>query len=673
MKSFTTLKGLNEDNHISNRTFNDADFHHFYDDFPVAFYICDKEGYLIYSNPAAKELWGTNPQKGEVRWDGSWKVYYADGRIIEPENHPVAGSLKRDNKHTGDELVIERPDHSRRNVRIFPRAVLDEHQEISSVHVTIMDVTAQQNSYIKQSILSAIVESSDDAILSKDLTGIIKSWNSGAEAIFGYTEEEVRGRSISVIIPEDRLAEEEKILQDVQQGKKVRHFETIRKAKDGREIPISLTVSPIKDNQGRIIGASSIARDISGARAQAQIKKYSENLEILNSVGRSISENLDVQEILQQVTDASTKLTGAAFGAFFYNHVNEEGQAMMLYTLSGAPREAFEQFGMPRHTQVFKPTFAGQGIVRVDDIRKDERYGKNDPYSGMPQGHLPVVSYLAVPVVSKSGSVIGGLIFGHPERGMFKEEHEKMVLNIAAQAAISIDNSKLFEQVKLLSSKKDEFIALASHELKTPLTTIKGYLQVLAKTEKDGMSALFLNKSLNQVNKLTTLVDDLLNMSRIEAGKLEFSMENFDIRQMLQEVIEMFSYTYPSHQIVFDPGQGSAVVRADKQRIEQVVLNLLNNALKYSPEADEIQVQLENTDNDLTVKVQDKGIGLTPEQQSQLFTRFYRADNKRGISGLGLGLYLSKQIIDRHGGSLSVKSEIGQGSEFSFTLAKNLS
>lgn len=672
MKSSIPSNRLGEKGRSADSTFRTIDFQLLYDDSPVAFYTCNKEGYLTYFNPAARDLWGTNPQNGEERWDGTWKIYYPDGRQIEPEDHPVARRIMGGGTNTSEEIIIERPDHTRRHVVIFPRPVLNEHQEMIAVHNTMLDITAQHNSDIKQAILSAIVESSDDAIISKDLSGTIKSWNRGAEEIFGYTEEELRGKSISVIIPENKLEEEKRILQDIEQGKKVRHFETIRKAKDGREIPVSLTISPIKDNRHRIIGASTIARDISGAKAQAQIKRYSENLEILNSIGQSISEHLDVEEILQKVTDASTKLTGAAFGAFFYNHVNEEGRAMMLYTLSGAPREAFEKFGMPRHTEVFKPTFAGQGIVRVDDIRKDSRYGKNHPYSGMPQGHLPVVSYLAVPVVSKSGSVIGGLIFGHPKSGVFKEEHEKMVVNIAAQAAISIDNSKLFEQVNLLSAKKDEFIALASHELKTPLTTIKGYLQVLAKMEKDGMSELFLSKSLTQVNKLTTLVDDLLNMSRIEAGKLDFTLENFDMRLMLKEVIEMFSYTYPSHHVIFDPGKGSAVVKGDKQRVEQVVLNLLNNALKYSPEADEIQVELEISAGEVTVRIRDKGIGLTPEQQAQLFTRFYRADNKRGISGLGLGLYLSKQIIDRHGGKLGVQSEIGQGSEFSFTLGKEL-
>ncbi|PTX44170.1 PAS domain S-box-containing protein [Christiangramia gaetbulicola] len=531
------------------------------------------------------------------------------------------------------------------------------------------DISERLKGDERQARLSAIVESSDDAIVSKDLNGTITSWNRGAKRIFGYSEAEVLGKSITILIPKERLDEEKHILKNIASGKRINHFETIRLTKDGRSIHVSLSVSPLKDRKGKIVGASKIARNIEDqVRSKKKIESYVEKLRILNSVGKDISSKLDLENVLQKVTDATTTLSGAKFGAFFYNTEVASGESMMLYTLSGAPKSAFEKLGMPRHTAVFQPTFSGQGVIRVDDIKKDERYGKNEPIYGMPNGHLEVTSYMAVPVVSNSGKVIGGLIFGHPEEGVFKKDHEVMVRNIAAQAAIALDNSQLFERVKTLSEKKDEFIALASHELKTPLTTIKGYLQILEKKISEPKSRLFLNKTLDQANRLNTLIDDLLNMSRIEAGKLEFNYEDFDIRELLLDVSETFNYSENKHELITDFGDLPVLIHADKQRIEQVINNLLSNAVKYSPLADKVYLNLKLDQGKAKVTVKDQGLGLTQEQQQKVFTRFYRAESTKGINGLGLGLYLTKQIMDAHDGMLDVKSEEGIGSEFYFTL-----
>ncbi len=183
-------------------------------------------------------------------------------------------------------------------------------------------------------------------------------------------------------------------------------------------------------------------------RSHEALREKREEAEILNEVSRSLGGELDLQKLVQGVTDAGTKLTRAKFGAFFYNATNEQGESYLLYTLSGAPREAFEKFGTPRNTPVFGPTFAGEGIVRSDDITKDPRYGRMAPHHGMPNGHLPVRSYLAVPVIARSGEVLGGLFFGHPEVGVFTEQAERLAGGVAAQAAVAIENARLFEQAQ---------------------------------------------------------------------------------------------------------------------------------------------------------------------------------------------------------------------------------
>jgi PAS domain S-box-containing protein len=546
---------------------------------------------------------------------------------------------------------------------------------------SVMDITTQKENELrlselaeKQARLAAIVNSSDDIIISKSLGGIITSWNPAAERSFGYTAEEVLGHHISIIIPNDRLQEEEFIISQIRNGQKVDHFDTVRMHKSGRELQLSLTISPVISEHGEVIGASKIGRDISAQlTAQQSAQKYTERLEIMNMVMGSISEELDLNKILQKVTDATTNSTGAKFGAFFYNKTDDQGESYMLYTLSGAPREAFERFGMPRNTAVFHPTFAGQSVLRSDDITKDPRYGKNDPHFGMPSGHLPVVSYLAVPVVSRSGKVIGGLFFGHPDPGKFTEEHEMLVSSIAAQAAISLDNAKLFEEVKALNDKKDEFIGLASHELKTPLTSINGYLQVLRRLVTDSQHQKFLDKAMLQVSKLTSLVSDLLDVSKIEAGKLKLTIADFNLKEVTTDAIELIQQSTTKHDITFQTDLQHCRVAGDAQRIEQVVINLLSNAIKYSPAANLVEVELREDQKNVLVSIRDFGFGIEAEKAKHIFTRFYRIDEvSPNISGLGIGLYLSHEIITRHNGKIWVESQEGEGSTFYFSLPKTI-
>ncbi|HYI14942.1 MAG TPA: GAF domain-containing protein, partial [Thermomicrobiales bacterium] len=197
------------------------------------------------------------------------------------------------------------------------------------------------------------------------------------------------------------------------------------------------------------------ARVVILERVDAERQEIAERLreetrvsESLHRVGVQLAAELDTQRLVQIVTDEATGLTGAEFGAFFYNVINDEGESYTLYTISGVDPAAFAAFPMPRNTQIFGPTFRGEGVLRIDDVTQDARYGNNPPYHGMPPGHLPVRSYLAVPVISRGGDVLGGLFFGHTRAGMFTERAERLAVGIASQAAIAIDNARLYSEAQ---------------------------------------------------------------------------------------------------------------------------------------------------------------------------------------------------------------------------------
>ncbi|HTE01309.1 MAG TPA: PAS domain S-box protein [Mucilaginibacter sp.] len=644
-----------------------------FDNLPVAVYTCDHLGYIQSYNKAAAKLWGREPVIGKDLWCGSWKIFEPNGEPMQLDSCPMARTLREKKAVEGEEIIVQRPDGSKRNVLPYPVPTFDSSGALTGAINTLVDITDQRMDDARQSMLAAIIESSDDAIISKTLDGIITSWNEAAEKMFGYTPDEAIGRHITLIIPPERLSEENVIISKIRNSEKLDHFETFRLAKNGELLPISLTVSPIKDANGRVIGASKIARNISIQKsAEKALQQYTQNLETLYSIGELISEDLDIQRILQKVTDETTKLTGAQFGAFFYNTIDNRGESYMLYTLSGAPKEAFEKFGMPRNTAVFNATFSGEGVLRVDDITKDPRYGKNAPNHGMPEGHLPVVSYLAVPVISKTGVVIGGLFFGHPKAGIFKKDHETIVVSIASQAAVALDNAKLYEEIKILNARKDEFIGIASHELKTPLTSINGYLQILERNLANDPNAGFVKKTKTQLNKLLVLVSDLLDVSKIQAGKLDLVLEAFNFHNLLTEAMEIVQLLNVSHELILNSDSEQLPVLADRQRLEQVIINLLTNAIKYSPGAKQVHIDVTRSDKYISVKIKDFGIGIPEEQQEKIFSRFFRADGLAPyMSGLGLGLYISKEIIDRHKGEIGVKSESGKGSEFYFSIPFN--
>jgi signal transduction histidine kinase len=399
-------------------------------------------------------------------------------------------------------------------------------------------------------------------------------------------------------------------------------------------------------------------------------------LSTLNEVGPTLASELRLDALVQRVTDAATRLSGAEFGAFFYNVTDAQEEAYTLYCLSGVPREAFARFPMPRNTRVFGPTFRGEGTVRSDDIREDPRYGHNAPHRGMPAGHLPVVSYLAVPVVSRGGEVLGGLFFGHGKVGVFGAREQALVEGLASQAAIALDNARLYGRLQESVRARDEFLSIASHELRTPLTSLMLQNGLRARELARGGAARFTPERLarmvdddrRQYERLTRLVDDMLDIARINSGKLELVPARFDLVELAAETCERYRPELLAAGCLLaleaaGPVEGSW----DRFRVEQVLTNLLTNAARYGA-GRPVRVRVWEDGGRAHLEVRDQGIGIAPEHHARIFQRFERAISANEVSGLGLGLYIVKQIVERHAGQVRVESAPGQGAAFTVVL-----
>ncbi|MET0981616.1 MAG: GAF domain-containing protein [Telluria sp.] len=449
------------------------------------------------------------------------------------------------------------------------------------------------------------------------------------------------------------------------------------------------------------------------ARVEETLRDESRILELLHRTGQALASTLDIETLLQAVTDAATQLSGAQFGAFFYNGQDQDGaqgERIWPYTLSGATLEAFAHFGRPGPTAVFHPTFHEQATVRSDDITRDPRYGRSAPHYGMPQGHLPVRSYLAVPVVARSGAVLGALFFGHPEAGVFTERTERIVAGVAAQAAVAIDNAHLYEiaqksarerdallqseraarvEAERLSRMKDEFLAMLAHELRNPLAPISSSAALLNIQFRDEPRIRQAGAIISrQVRHMSRLIDDLLDVSRVTRGLVTLQVSEVDMNEVVRSALDQSRplIEEKSHRVELQLPPQPVTVQGDATRLIQAVANILNNAAKYTPPAGTIRVRLETCDgvgkkgNDgppaecVRVQVRDNGSGMPPELLPSVFELFTQGARTlaRSQGGLGLGLALVRKLIELHGGTVAAHSDgVGLGSTFTIELPRS--
>ncbi|WP_288378034.1 GAF domain-containing protein, partial [uncultured Massilia sp.] len=431
------------------------------------------------------------------------------------------------------------------------------------------------------------------------------------------------------------------------------------------------------------------------ARVEESLRDEKRVLEMVNRTGQALASTLDLETLLQAITDAGTELSGARFGAFFYNGEDAQGRTLQLYTLCGAALEDVEWLGMPRATGMLRPTFDNDGPVRSSDITCDPRYAALGVESSMPPGHPAVRSYLAVPVVSRSGSLLGGLLFGHPEPGVFTERTERIIAGVAAQAAIAMDNARLYEvaqksarerddslrseraarvEAERLSHTKDEFLAMLAHELRNPLAPISSSASLLSMQFKDEPRIRQASTIISrQVRHMSRLIDDLLDVSRVTRGLVKLQLGVVDFRDIVSGALDQARplLQEKEHAVALHLPQEPVYVRGDQTRLVQSVANILNNAAKYTQRDGRIALCLEAADGRMCLTVSDNGSGMPAELVPCVFDLFTQGARTlaRSQGGLGLGLTLVKRLVELHGGEVGAASGgVGQGSSFTLHL-----
>jgi PAS domain S-box-containing protein len=565
--------------------------------------------------------------------------------------------------------------------------------------VFFRDVTTQKRAALalqrSEEHLAALFEQTAAGIAERDLQGRLVRVNERLCQILGRSRNEVMGVNIHDLTHPDDLPRSDAAFRKLLADGQPFEIEKRYLRPDGTPVWVNTTVSLIQGKGQATDSVLAVILDITESkRVEEALQDETRILDHLNRSGQSLAATLDLNTLLQTVTDSGRALTGAQFGAFFYNGKNENGDALMLYTLSGAPREAFDQFGHPRATPVFKPTFDGDAPVRSDDITKDPRYGKMAPHHGMPKGHLPVRSYLAAPVVSRSGEVLGGLFFGHSQPAVFTDRSERLIVGLAAQAAIAVDNARLYElaqksaedrqmlleservaraEAERLSKSKDEFLAMLAHELRNPLAPVSAAADILRFASNDPDRVRHVSSVISrQITHFTRLIDDLMDVSRVTRGLIQVEMEPLDLKSIVSAAIEQTKSLIETrqHTLTLRIKADHAVVHGDRTRLVQVVANLLTNAAKYTPSRGEITLKIEADGQVARIVVTDNGNGIDAALLPHVFDLFTQGSRgiDRSMGGLGIGLALVKAIVTLHHGEVQAFSQ-GPGTGSTFTIS----
>jgi PAS domain S-box-containing protein len=583
----------------------------------------DAEGRVTYLNEVAEALtgWTQAEAKGRPLED---LFHIVNEETRQPAENPALKALQEGvvvglANHT----VLIAKDGTERPIDDSAAPMLDESGEPVGVVLVFRDVTERRRAEEAQARLASIIESSQDAILSKTLDGVIRTWNSGAERIFQYTPEEIIGRPITLLIPPERLNEEQEILARIGRGERIEHYETVRVAKDGRRLDISLTISPLRDAEGRIVGASKIARDVTERkRAEEALRASEKRLRTLNA--------------------------HAPVGIFL---TDKDGNCLIVNEcwcdMAGLSPEEAQGRGW---ADALHPDDRERVFREWNDAVEAGRLFTSEYRFRTPQGKVTWVQGNAIEIRDESGQV---------------SEYMGTLMDITERRAT-------VEALREADRRKDEFLAILAHELRNPLAPLRNGLQVMRLAPTDlQVIAKARDMMDRQLSHMVRLIDDLLDVSRISRNKMELRRSRVLLADVVGSAVETArpALDAAGHELTVSLPPEPVLLDADLTRLAQVFGNLLNNSSKYTERSGRIWLTAVREGDQVIVSVRDTGIGIPASDLPNIFGMFSQVDRsiERSTGGLGIGLALVKGLVEMHGGTVEAASP-GQGQGSTFTV-----
>jgi PAS domain S-box-containing protein len=594
-------------------------------------------GRIIDANPFLIELLGSSYRQMVGKTVGELSPF----KDME-SNKVMLERLQRDGYVRYEDLPLETKDGRHIAVEFVSNVYQAGDRKV--IQCNIRDITARKEAEIASIRLASIIESSADAIIGKDLNGVITSWNKGAEKIFGYTASEMTGTSIMRLIPADRHDEENHILEKINRGESVEHFETLRQTKGGQLIDVAVTVSPIMGATGKVIGVSKVARDITARKRAEEALRLSE---------RRYRRLFETAQDGILILDSNTrKITDA--NPFMSN--------LLDY----------------RHDELLGKELWEIGLL------KDEEASRS-AFRELQEKHF--IRYENLPLQNKNGLQYDVEFVSN----LYDEDNRKVIQcnirNITerkrAEGQMRDVQTQLEQTNRDLTKRSQEvqyFYHTLSHELKTPLTAAREFVSIVIDGLAGELNATQLNYlgiAKKSCTELAVYINDLLDATRLDTGKLHIELKAASLVAIIQRAIAVMEPVAAAKSIRLAEELDTRLmdVMVDESRIMQIVTNLLNNALKFTFEGGTIIVKLaeySKSSECVQISVTDNGCGIAKDKIENLFHRFYQIKNGDATpeKGVGLGLYLCRELVLMHGGSIWVKSTLGKGSTFSFTIPK---
>jgi PAS domain S-box-containing protein len=593
----------------------------------------DTEGRITYINEVAESLTGWSHE--DALGQPLERVFQILNEVTrQPVENPATRAL-REGVVVGlaNHTVLIKKDGNECPIDDSAAPIRDEQGYVSGCVLIFRDVSAQRlierdkaNQLLTARLLASIVETSNDAIISKSLDGIIQSWNAGAERVFGFTAEEAVGRHISLVIPPERLAEEDQIIAKLRAGQRVEHFETERVRSDGQRIMVSLTISPIKDAAGNVTGASKIVRDVTARR-------------------RTERERQNFVTVVENSTDfiGMCDLQGLPF------FINRAGLEMIgLDDLEEARNTPIQEFFFPEDQGMimneFFPAILANGHGEVE-VR----------FRHFKTGEPRWMAYKVLTLTNAANEPVGFATVSQ---------------DVTERKQLADDLRRLAADLAETDRRKNEFLATLAHELRNPLAPMSNMLEVVKQAGDDAEVLKQAHDTIErQLGQMVRLVDDLLDLNRITYDRLELRRSEVELSSVVQQAVEVARPLIDAagHDLIIDLPDEPVYLNADRARLAQVFGNLLNNSSKYTRPNGRISLSAKRIDDEVVLTVKDNGAGIPQDKLDRIFDMFMQVDltAERSQGGLGIGLTLVKRLVEMHAGSIEARSAgEGEGSEF---------